>query len=541
MNTIKNKSRIEMKSLSSKERQEWIFLKMNPWRAVLKMAIPNIIMMLVVSSYLFFDQVLSINLAGDKYGAAGGTAVRLAFSFAGPIAALTQAFGLLFAMGTAARVSVFLGRGDQSGARRVFGNGGVFGLALILLMSVVLTFVGKSWIASQSGGHSPVLEAAAWKYIIIIIWSAPFTFLTNLLAASFRAESKNLPSLIAMTLPMFLNLFLDWLFMGPVGMGVEGGAWATFIATGVGLLFILGFWILDKDTITKHIFKDFKFKWVLIFAILLMGVAPFMRNFAQSLTGSLENTVLRTLPDGLINTGTGFVPTWTMFFSASMPIVMLLFPCVFAFIQAARPIAGYAYGAKDYKRVKQIVWVTFGYALIFTLVIYGIIWTPAANGLLNILGVGEEKDLIHVLAQKDWAGVSIKSSQDFMDYSLHVLRVTMVGIPISAFSVIGMVMFSSTDRPLLSLLASTLRGIFVFIPLLFIFAAITNSSGNIEIIWWMYPAASFVAAAITFSIFLFVQSRFGKNERTLEERIESGRMNKIFGKKKIAEAAHDNN
>jgi len=46
----------------------------------------------------------------------------------------------------------------------------------------------------------------------------------QIVSSLFRAEAKNKQMLIAVITPIFINLLLDYVFMGPVKMGIEGGA-----------------------------------------------------------------------------------------------------------------------------------------------------------------------------------------------------------------------------------------------------------------------------------------------------------------------------
>ena len=98
----------------------------------------------------------------------------------------------------------------------------------------------------------PLLEAmqvpsdimpGALEYLTVILAGIPFTMAYNFESGLLQALGNSITSLILLISSTILNIFLDVLFMGPLGLGVQGAATATVlsqaIAVVIGLIYIL--------------------------------------------------------------------------------------------------------------------------------------------------------------------------------------------------------------------------------------------------------------------------------------------------------------
>ena len=81
-----------------------------------------------------------------------------------------------------------------------------------------------------------VPEAArkgALSYLAVILAGIPLTMIYNLESALLQAVGNSVTPLLLLLFSSVLNVGLDFLFMGPMGMGVRGAAIATVLAQGV--------------------------------------------------------------------------------------------------------------------------------------------------------------------------------------------------------------------------------------------------------------------------------------------------------------------
>lgn len=82
----------------------------------------------------------------------------------------------------------------------------------------------------------------ALSYLMVILAGIPLTMIYNLESALLQAVGNSVTPLVLLLFSSVLNVGLDFLFMGPLGIGVRGAAIATVLAQGVsaglGFLYI---------------------------------------------------------------------------------------------------------------------------------------------------------------------------------------------------------------------------------------------------------------------------------------------------------------
>ena len=92
------------------------------------------------------------------------------------------------------------------------------------------------------------------QYSITCIWGAVFIYGYNLVSAILRGMGDSKHPFIFIAIASVLNLVLDLLFVGPMGMGPQGAALATVIGQAVSFLFALSLLYRHRD----QIYFDFK-------------------------------------------------------------------------------------------------------------------------------------------------------------------------------------------------------------------------------------------------------------------------------------------
>lgn len=546
------------------------FQKMPIWKSLLIMATPAMILMFVFGLYTFADNVLSINFANDSYekyaatpaakatGYTSGDFVRLFMTGVTPITTFIFSVTMLFGVGLSARFSINIGAKRDKRAIQTMSTSIQVSLIVSALLAVLLIFVSKAWMRSQFDKNPIIADLVAkegFKYVWIIIISFPLQMFNQQLTSILRAEARNKEVMVALILPIMINLLLDWVFMGPMGMGIEGGAWATFISYVLTTLLILFYIYKSKSSrITfKNIFGTKNFKWVTLIGVFLLGASPFLRNMAQSITQTAE---LRTLQD--VSTAVyGDNMMMSKIMTATFPIFGLFFPMIFGFIQAGSPIIGYNYGAKNMKRVKQTTLFIVLYSCIAGAIIYVFACFVMNGILLDILQIKNSSSFAVVdkgMADsiKDLKGIAYTAKPMFpgstaMLYEFKGLSVDVVGkahnsliimmiiTPIFGGALGAMALFGSTDRLLLNIFASTLRGVVLLFPFMYLFAGIAEAhSGNVlenlfgnhsifsyeYLFFWFYPALGVTTIIILTSVMIFTLKRIDRKRMTLEERLQ---------------------
>lgn len=226
---------------------------------------------------------------GQGVGALALAAVNITVPF---ITALV-AFSSLFAMGGSTIIAIRLGRGDTKGANDAF----MTSLLLTLLLSFVLLAVGTLFpepIARLCGSSEELLPMAKEYLFFSTAFSIPF-LLSNCLANFVRNDGAPGLAFAGMCAGAGGNIFLDWLFIFPLQMGIAGAA----IASGLGQLFsfalLLSHFVRRRGQLR---IGRFRFSGALALEICKRGVPECVSQLNTPVTAFCYNWVLRgTLGD----------------------------------------------------------------------------------------------------------------------------------------------------------------------------------------------------------------------------------------------------
>ena len=198
------------------------------------------------------------------------------------------------------------------------------------------------------GGSAESIPFAR-RYLLITIPGNIFSVLAMGYNAMMRASGYPRKAMYTMLIGAILNIILDYIFIYPLDMGIEGAAWATVISMFASACFVM--WhFFDKKSLVHFDREHIKCSAQSMWAIISIGLSP----FAVQLLGSISN--------GLINRG--FVESATTQVEADMAIgalgvinsyAMIGFFLMLGIAQAMQPIVGYNHGAGKQRRVYDAV------------------------------------------------------------------------------------------------------------------------------------------------------------------------------------------
>ena len=188
--------------------------------SLLRFALPNMVMMVCMSLYTIVDGMFISRFVG--------TLALSAINMSYPLTSLELALGIMLATGGSAVIARELGEGKQSTARHDFTCIVSATLVLgVLFMAVCLAFLDPILTAlGTSEAQFPYCRA----YTRILLLFAPAAFFQALFQVLFVTAGRPELGLGTTVGGGLANIVLDWLFMGPMGMGVEGAAIATGIS-----------------------------------------------------------------------------------------------------------------------------------------------------------------------------------------------------------------------------------------------------------------------------------------------------------------------
>ena len=310
-------------------------------------AVPGIIAQTAASLYNIVDSIYIGHIPGVGSAAISGLAVTF------PLMNLSIAMGTLVGVGAMTLISVLLGQRNYEAARKVLSNV----LTLNVFIGVIFTAVTLPFLNPilRFFGVSDTTLPFARDYMMIILGGNVFTHLYHGFNGLIRSSGH--PK-VAMGLTLFTvisNAILDPIFIFALGMGIRGAALATILCQLAALVYTLRF-LSDKRRLLHFTRPLFQLDWRIAKQSLAIGVGPFLMNVAACLVALFINQQLGKYGGDMAIGSYGILNRLTMLF------VMVNM----GFCQGLQPIAGYNYGARQYRRVREIFVLTAKWAVLVT-------------------------------------------------------------------------------------------------------------------------------------------------------------------------------
>lgn len=418
-------------------------------RLLFSMALPATVAMGVNALYNLVDTIF----IGRGVGALAIGGVGVAF----PVQILILAIALLVGIGSASVISRMLGQGDEQRAARTVGNAIVmiFALSSLLATGVALFLDEVLWLI----GATDELMPYAREYLVTILPGAPF--LATSIAANHivRSEGRAKTSMVIMLVGAGLNIILDPIFIFGFGLGVRGAALATVIAQFISFLVAIGFYLTGRSSLPVRL-EHIRLDWEVTREVAALGLAPFVRQFGQSLFIIIVNNALRSFGDELAISAFGAINKLLIF--ALMPLIGIA--------HGFQPIAGYNYGARKMARVREVV------------------------RLANIVAVSISFFYFAMIMLFPRAIFSVFTSDpELIELGSFAMRIVLIAIPLIGMQIIGAVFFQAVGKAVPSFILSTSRQILLLIPLVLILPRLFGVLG----VWAAFPTADVAATVLT--------------------------------------------
>lgn len=192
----------------------------NPMRLILGFSLPLLFGFLFQQFYSLADTVIVGRILGVRALASVGATGSVNFLIIGFCMGVCSGFGIPIAQKFGAK--------DEEGLRKFVANSVYLAAAFSVVMTIVVVTFCRP-ILEMMRTPADIIDDA-YRYIVIIFWGIPVTYLYNLLAAYIRSLGDSKTPVLFLTIASLLNIVLDLVFILAFGMGVEGAAWATVIS-----------------------------------------------------------------------------------------------------------------------------------------------------------------------------------------------------------------------------------------------------------------------------------------------------------------------
>lgn len=233
----------------------------SPTKLILGFALPMLLGMLFQQFYNMVDAIVVGKWIGTEALAGVGSTGSINFLILG----LCNGIGSGFAI----PVSQRFGAKDFDSLRKYVANALWASLMIVLPVTVVVSLLCRP-ILIMMQTPADVFDYAYW-YIFIIFLGIPIAYAYNILASILRALGDSRSPVIFLVIAALINIVLDVVSVGVLGMGVEGPAIATLIAQAISA-FLCFLYIKKKFPILQISKEEWRLDFGRIGTLLSIGL-----------------------------------------------------------------------------------------------------------------------------------------------------------------------------------------------------------------------------------------------------------------------------
>ena len=387
-----------------------------------------------------------------------------------PLMNLSTALGTLVGVGGQTMVSVLLGQKNYDGAQKVLSNvvslntiiGVVFTTLCLIFLDPILYFFGAS---------ENTLPFAR-EYMVIILLGNVITHLYFGLNGVIRASGNPKTAMGLTIFTVTANAILDPVFIYVFDLGVKGAAIATVICQALALAYTIIFF-LDKKNFLHFGKRIFQLDRHIAKASLSIGLGPFLMHFASCFVSIFINQQLRKYGGGLSIGAYGI----------SNRITFMFLMINLGFNQGMQPIASFNYGARQYKRVKEVFWLTTKWMCLMSVICFLVsefLTTPAVRLFTEDSVMIEKAD--------------------------NALRLMNMMVWCVGFGMVSGNFFQSLGMVKKSIFLSLTRQLLFLVPLVYLLPLWLGENG----VWLAFPVSDFLSVVCAAVLIINILRKFDK-------------------------------
>lgn len=460
-------------------------------KLMLKFSIPCVLSLVVSALYNIVDQIF---VGNSELSVLGNAATGVVF----PIFIIAQAFAWWIGDGCAAYLNICQGQKNSQNAHKAIGTGILFTLvASLVLMAIfyplqkqiLLTFGATADVTDPvTGEFIPGSLNYAIEYFNIILGFFPVFMLMNMMNAVVRADGAPGWSMASMLAGAITNIVLDAAFIIGLKWGMAGAAWATVIGQSVSFVISLLYFILKTKTFKLKLksfipaFKEFAHP-------VKLGLSSFITQMTIVIISLVCNIMLKKY--GALSVYGENIPISLIAIESKVFTVVI--NIVVGIVLGCQPIIGYNIGAQKYDRVKKL----YAYILASTLavgILFTILFEAAPTAVVSIFG---QPDPAQVNPERYW------------EFGVKVFRIFLMLVTFTCTIKMTSIFFQAAGKPVFAIIASLIRDIICFIPLICVLPIFYGIEG----ILWAAPAADLIAMIVAVVLTIVYFKKLGKAKK----------------------------
>ena len=453
------------KNTNKQDRRIYTLSSEKPARAVVKMGTPLIAGMMIMVLYNLTD-IFFIGLLRDDYQLA---AVNLAY----PVMMITIALSNMVGTGASTLIARSLGAGETDKARQTMMNG----ILLTAATGILLTIAGLILLDPIIHGLGAKEHTSLYtsQYVGILLLGTLCTMGNYTLGQLLRGEGSVKYSMVGMVCGTILNIGLDPVFIFAAGLEVRGAAIATILSNGIGML--LSLWVYASGrAVLRPSKKHLRPNTAIIREIYRVGIPAALETLLTSAAYIVCN-----------NLAVAYGERTVAAMGIAQKILSLGNYVYQGFAAGVQPIMGYSFGAKNYRRMLDVlragILIVSGTELVI-MAICGI-FAPGLVGLFT-------------------------GSDEVIGTGSQALRALMCILPFVGATSMCRMSLQAMGKPMTALGITLARQLVLYIPLLFFMDHTFGFNGLI----WAQPITEVIMMAASVSLLV----RIIRSMQRLEKR-----------------------
>ena len=417
---------------------------------------------------MVFNSVLNI-CDGMFVGHGVGSNALAAINIVAPLFLVCTGIGLMFGIGASVIGGIRLAENNVRAARIIMTQAYIAGaviFGLVILISLLFTRP-----VLYALGCSEALEQYATDYLLWLLPGLVFFYLQCAGMMLIRLDGSPKYAMSVQVVTAILNIFLDWLMVFPLAMGIKGASIATSISCIVGGLMVLTYFIFLSEKLKfyrlKMSVKSMRLSLRNIGYMAKIGLATFIAELSIGVTMVTGNFIfLEYLGEAGV---------------AAYSVGCYLFPLIFsisnAVAQSSQPIISYNYGAEQMDRVRQALHIAIG--------------TACACGLAITLGMW--------IGSPALAGIFLDSTEQAYTLARHGLPLLGLCALFFALNITFIGYYQSCEKATRSICYMLLRGVVFVIPGFIFLPKLLGTTG----LWLAIPVAEILTLTVIALIYLW--------------------------------------
>ncbi|WP_153731489.1 MATE family efflux transporter [Sporosarcina obsidiansis] len=331
-------------------------------RIFLRYLIPSTIGMLLMAINIVADGIM----VGNRLGAEALAGVGIA----APVYTLFFAISLWIGVGAATKYSMAMGAKDVKKAHEIFTHA-IISIFFFTLLIGLTAFIFRNPLAYALGANSTTFPYVSDYLLVILLFGFIFT-VENSFSVFVRNDGAPNLSMAGLIVTSVVNIVLNYIFLYIFDFGVSGAAFATIIASFLGMLVLVTHFFRKSNNL-KLI--RFSFNKKLFASIIVIGFPSFLSEVGISVFTISHNIAFER------TAGTEGVAAFAIL-NYVHSVMLMLFLGMGGAIQ---PLISYYQGAGNRSRMKETMQKAT-WTVVVAGAVFFLIGQFAANPIVSIFG-----------------------------------------------------------------------------------------------------------------------------------------------------------